>query len=617
MFNARRTYYPLSSLKEKILSKVSSLNFIMGWCKKIDTSVTRFIRKCKERKIYLNIFDYQCKNFKITRTVRTSIIEVKKIFKASSNQSVVRNTRNELGIELGEKLVIEGVINPTPRSQNQSFKFSDPCMLDSIHGVDDSLVNRRNLMGFYANGSWHSNKKDIEMFGVKPGLDLSHWQFYTKIKTKLSMLRFPVVNRIPNSNEVYSQGVNPHSDSGFYCSKIIGKTKSDNFNEMCRISKKLFDLVKQRFKPDTSLWNVGGRERFHAPDEEGNCEIRSRAVLSPEMIVSQLCQVFARPLTKGISQINEEDSFYALHLGSDLFEGRLAVLVEHCKKFKRTVCFDWSRYDQSVGEGQIVLAFAICRSAFPVSKWVDNIFLFILSSFLIKRVVGDGGIIYKLLKGVATGHPFTSIINTLINFINFSYLEVECNVNFDFKKFYGDDSILSTNNMNFKVDDLCSKSSEIFGMKLKVESDKGFINDLNVDDSACFLKIRSNFGLPSRASNDIYDTISFNRKRKIRRFDQMFARAISLLYLAPYDFKLIEILRNYCRKIRVLNGYGHIDLITQEFFDEEFNSYLSRVRCFYLIPGYIKIFGSPLKRNTWVPGDKKLPKIDNEFLSLF
>jgi hypothetical protein len=616
ILKARRTYYPLGLLKDKIFTKVSLTNVIMGWVKKADVITSNLIKQGKKGKFNLNILHYDYKDHKILRSSHVSVIDREKIFNETKRGNKIVHTRDEIGVELGTNLNVEGVVYPVHRCSSQRFKFSDAEMLTCMVKTDDSYMNEINMRGFYASGSWHTNKIDIERFGDDSGLNLTHWDFLSKIKGKLTTLKFPVINRIPQAKEVYTQGVNPYSGSGYNCSKLIGKTKNTAFKIASDLSYDLFNKLKHRFRPDCSLWSVGGRERLHTPDEDGNCDIKSRAVLSPEMIVSQICQVFARPITDMLSLINIEDPNYSLHLGSDMFEGKFQKLVAKCKTFKTTICSDWSRYDQSIGRGQIVLAFAICRSAFPISVQVDKLFLFILSSFLVKRVVGDGGIVYKITKGIPTGHPFTSVVNTLVNFITFSYLEHECKVDFPFKKFYGDDTILSTNDPNVSFEKLKEASKKLFNMTLKLESDKGFINDENIEDSASFLKYRSSFGLPARSKSDLIKTISFYRKGYLYHPEDRLQRGLSFLYCSPFDKSFVKLIKAYCSQYRVVDEPSSIKETTQLDFDIYFNDKLNKVIEFLSCASNSRGNNNDFTTIRWLPGDVLMTKRNYDFYRL-
>jgi hypothetical protein len=578
------------------------MNFIMGWTKRRDTFTSKLIRQAKTGGFKLSIKDYYHEGYSIKVKNRTSIISRKKIFSASSCKKELRNTRHQIGVELGPNLTVEGVISPSIRAQPQTFRFCDSEMVSTILEEDSGLVGDVNLRGFYALGSWHTNKVDIEKFGSASGLEISHWELFEKTRDSLSKLMFPKIETKPSSYEIWLQGVNPFGNSGHFCSQFFGKSKKSAFQGACELSVDIWNKVATKFKPDTSLWSVNGRGRLHCPDIDGNCDIRSRAVLGPEFCVSQIHQVFARPITEELKRLNAYDPLYPLHLGSDMYQGRFSKLVKAARKYKHTVCFDWSKYDQSISRGQIVLAFAICRSVFPKSNQLDNLFLFILSGFLVKRAVGDGGIVYKITKGVATGDPFTSIINTLVNFITFAYLEKECKVNFGLKKYYGDDTVLCTNDKDFNYQQLRDTSLSHFGMVLKLESDEGFTESMNIESSACFLKFRSLYGLPARSKGDWIKSISFYQGRILRSARDKIARAMSFLLCSPFDYTLVNIIQNYCRKLSGLKDSGPEDLQSEQWFLEDFEGGLNKCRVFLLTDNIPSVDVNGENDKHWLPG---------------
>jgi hypothetical protein len=602
ILNSKRTYFCLSTLRDHTFNKVSQMNFIMGWTKRCDTFTSRIMRKAKKGTFWINIYDYVMEGFQIKVGRRKTLIEREKIFSSSKKKEEVRDTKKEIGIELGPNLSLEGTILPPLRMQRQFFRYCDGQMLGAITEKNVKLGDGEEYRGFYAMGSWHTSKTDIESFGACAGAGVSHWRLLAKTRGALAELNFPKIHWKPTSSDVFTQGVNPHGNSGFYCSQLYGKNKKAAFNAACSMSQQIWNKICVKFKPDTSLWSVGGRSRIHYPDSDGNCAIRSRAVLGPEFCVSQIHQVFARPITDGLKVINAQDPSYPLHLGSDMYEGRFNQMANLASKFKKVVCFDWSRYDQTISKGHIVLAFAICRASFPVSKSIDNLFLFILSGFLVKRVVGDGGIIYKIKKGVATGDPFTSIINTLVNFITFAYLEDVCEVEFGFKKFYGDDTLLCTNTPDFNYQRLIDVSYSLFGMTLKLESSKGFEISDTIEDTACFLRFRSLYGLPGRSNKDLFKTICFFPKRYIRGWKEKLARGMSFLLCSPFDSQFISVIRGYCVKQITIPGKVYPDPTWLAHFNHQFDQYLSECRTFILSSTHnLEGLNEGNDRN-WLPG---------------
>jgi len=76
---------------------------------------------------------------------------------------------------------------------------------------------------------------------------------------------------------------------------------------------------------------------------------------------------------------------------------------------------DWSSFDNHVYEELIVMAVAMLRSCYPDDERHDNYFLYMCSSLVFKNVVFEPGVVMRLDKGIPSGHPWTSIVDTLIN----------------------------------------------------------------------------------------------------------------------------------------------------------------------------------------------------------
>jgi hypothetical protein len=65
----------------------------------------------------------------------------------------------------------------------------------------------------------------------------------------------------------------------------------------------------------------------------------------------------------------------------------------------------------------MVVAFAIIRQCVPLNRAMDNLIYYICSSVIDKFILIDPGLLFKLTKGLPSGHPFTSIINTVCNWV--------------------------------------------------------------------------------------------------------------------------------------------------------------------------------------------------------
>jgi len=63
----------------------------------------------------------------------------------------------------------------------------------------------------------------------------------------------------------------------------------------------------------------------------------------------------------------------------------------------------------------MVLACALLEQVFEESEVSRNYFYYIASSVVDKHIIMEPGVLYKIMKGLPSGHPFTSLVNTLCN----------------------------------------------------------------------------------------------------------------------------------------------------------------------------------------------------------
>lgn len=96
----------------------------------------------------------------------------------------------------------------------------------------------------------------------------------------------------------------------------------------------------------------------------------------------------------------------------------------------RSLEADWKFFDSNVDGAYIKAACTLLLDGLPHDKLHNNIRYLITSSILTKYVVLPPGVVVELNRAVPSGHPFTSLINCIVNTIYW------CQIG---KRLYGDD----------------------------------------------------------------------------------------------------------------------------------------------------------------------------------
>jgi hypothetical protein len=209
---------------------------------------------------------------------------------------------------------------------------------------------------------------------------------------------------------------------GLLTSKLFGHKRALTTGFMKTYAKFYFEKVIKRYKQvlDLSLVTVGGREK-RVTYSEGFKVLKTRVVLMMEDIPTLIGQSVAVPLTKAFQRLNEGYNFVGRSLEQRNY---VNITNELMRDPHTTIVFnaDFSGHDNNVDEHQLAVAFGVLRLCFPARwKFMDKLFVYCLSTMCFKHVVIPGSqFIYRLSKGIATGNPFTSLVNTTVAYMTFA-----------------------------------------------------------------------------------------------------------------------------------------------------------------------------------------------------
>jgi hypothetical protein len=219
---------------------------------------------------------------------------------------------------------------------------------------------------------------------------------------------------------------------------------------------------------------------------------------------------------------------------------------------------DWSQFDNHCYKELIVTAFGIIRSCYPEGEVYDRYFLWCCCSMLYKNVVlPQSKLIYKISKGISSGHPYTSVVGSLINWLLWSTaINNACPEHVTKQtrlKCMGDDTLAL---IPYSYCSFIEKQIGKSGMKFDTFTHRcGPMCSDDIGESKTFLKkIYNNNGL-SWDFDSIVDNLLYNHK--LKTLDREIQRVRMLMYTAPCFSKSTDLLTqyfNYLVETRIRDG---------------------------------------------------------------
>jgi hypothetical protein len=296
----------------------------------------------------------------------------------------------------------------------------------------------------------------------------------------------------PKESWIDSVKINVSAFPGFFSSLFYGKTKYETSEASTLVAKSLFKRITEGRTHALELWKFGSRPKLVGLDED-NKTLRARPIAMCDDVLNKVCSTVSQPITESLIRSPLSELFIGRRLGYD----EVRWIESH---IQRDDCLcaspDWSQFDNHVYEELIVTAFSLIRQMLPGGWKMNNLIYYICSSVVDKFVVVDPGLVFKIMKGLPSGHPFTTLIGTVINWILWStifnnYCKIKgIPLTDEFRVVCsGDDTLVRVpKDIDVVQFQLCIDRS---GMKSKpFSSTLGLFNTTNGRDGACFLRRR-------------------------------------------------------------------------------------------------------------------------------
>jgi len=386
-----------------------------------------------------------------------------------------------------------------------------------------------------------------------------------KVSKSLYKLKLPKCGEVL-PEDCFHVPVNGDSSVGFIPECMFGKnTKQRYADHLLRFP--AYETVRKARREmisDRTIWTVGGRSR--AQKGEYNEILRSRFLIVPDAVSKIAGLACVSEFYKGIININKKYSNNEILTGIDFMNGKFKYFHEKLGEYNYVIECDLKRFDQHTGTEVLKAAWAILRSCYPDNSEMDRLFDYYASGFIYKNIVIPGGLLYRVKKSIATGSPFTTVIGSIVNWINWTVIMEDLGIEPKYYHLmvYGDDTLICfKHEFMLPLEKIKKIAYQIHGIVIDPLSIKKVNGNPLRDDMPTFLKTFSFFGLPGRKLSDMGEK-AFYPEQSYRSLSEKIVRVGQLFFNPchnPDTLLFLEIFLNFLRrevyrKVKRVEGKG-------------------------------------------------------------
>lgn len=367
-----------------------------------------------------------------------------------------------------------------------------------IFDSNEVFVDRNVTMS----GCFKSNKETLQRTMI-PDFDCDVASRPTMAKIKKferaikSAIRKLKITRIAKRdiNDLKTISFNKKTFPGFHLHEYCGhQNKNEAAFDALQLAKIRWNVIddcaknKKKLKrndlfPNTFVVGARNKRDFTYIDDD---IITSRAVHMPEFHTEINSSVW----TSQISNLLKSRERGPLYIGNSIF--RYERLLKDIDDREFCIEGDWKRFDSRLYITNIIIGVAIMRLFYDLEdENIDYHFIAMFDTIAIKDYYTPGGYLYRIIHGLPSGVCSTSLLGSLINFVNLLY----CTEDIPSKKLNfivgGDDFLISIcesipNKDELMLDKILQRAESI-GQVFKFLKYKK-INSEDVRERPCFFK---------------------------------------------------------------------------------------------------------------------------------
>jgi hypothetical protein len=445
--------------------------------------------------------------------VKVSVLLYLSTLKKLLRGKYVRKASKYLPFPINKMSRLQTVVPVMPPKKQAKWATSDlryEAFIESEHNRTAERNGVEFLM-FKPNGGWEFTRPHLLRFTDSNVGSLSTEKILNIIDKNSDKWMIPLFDFLPAEKDIDKQFVNPDAYSGFWTSHLFGTVKRESVAASNVIAKCMYNMIRSRFVVNTSLITLGGRDKVVKSKDLGKVTV-SRVVMQEETPITQLKQIFARPITKAYQALNKVKirehgiGIDFLGVGWKLFCDKLIDLGSY------VLVGDVVSSDYSIREDVLLMAFSILSAHYPDSKELERFFFFFANGHVYKRVILPGGFVYLLPRGIQSGCAFTAHLNTIVTRIMLLCIIDELKIRYHTLVTYGDDWLIFLLQRNVDVVKIEEVVYRILGIRLKDVSFGAIDNGSFEQNALTFLKTGSYNSLPGRLLKEVIKKLQFSEK---------------------------------------------------------------------------------------------------------